>query len=92
MLGSILEIAMLVCFGMSWPINAYKAWQAKTAKGANLVFYLVIMLGYACGIASKFATHNVTFVLAAYLFNFILVGFNVGIYFRNRNLDRPKAS
>ena len=31
-MGSILETVMLVCFGISWPLNVIKAYRARTAK------------------------------------------------------------
>jgi hypothetical protein len=87
MIGDFLELAMLICFGISWPVAAFKAWKARTAKGQTVVLYYLLMLGYLCGIAAKIITHQITFVLAAYLFNFAMVGLNGILYYRNRALD-----
>ena len=37
-MAAFLEAIMLVCFGLSWPINAMKAWKARTAVGTSGAF------------------------------------------------------
>ena len=34
-MAELLEAAMLVCFGLSWPLNAYKNYKAGTAAYAD---------------------------------------------------------
>ena len=34
-LGEILEMVMIVCFGISWPLSVYKSYKARTAKGKS---------------------------------------------------------
>ncbi len=87
----ILEAAMLICFGISWPMNAYRAYKAGTAKGTSLAFILLILFGYCCGITAKFLSGNVNYVLAVYLLNLITVGLNLVVYFRNKALDHRAA-
>ncbi len=91
----ILEVIMLVCFGFSWPINAIKAYKARTAKGKSLWFLLLIITGYIAGITSKLIneTYMASFdtkwyVLFFYILNMTMVCIDLGIYFRNRNLDK----
>ena len=36
-MAEFLEAVMLVCFGLSWPMNAYKAAKARTAAKAAAV-------------------------------------------------------
>ena len=31
--ASFMEMLMVVCFGISWPINIRKAWKARSTKG-----------------------------------------------------------
>ena len=57
-MSELLEIAMIVSFGASWPLNAVKAYKARSAKGTSLVFLLLIFFGYVCGIASKFLSES----------------------------------
>ena len=84
---NILETAMLVCFGLSWPINLIKNIKAKTAKAVSLKFLLLIILGYLCGIGAKFVSHQYNYVLAVYFLNLAIVTANLVVYFINRKHD-----
>ena len=84
----ILEAAMLICFGVSWPFNIAKSWKAKTAKGKSLLFEVCILVGYICGIAGKFITGNVTYVLIAYMINVVMVTIDILLTLRNMALDK----
>ena len=53
MLSQALEATMLLCFGLSWPTNAYKNYQARTAAGTSWQFIMLITVGYFAGIAAK---------------------------------------
>ena len=86
-MSSILETVMLVCFGLSWPINLAKAWRSRTTKGTSLPFILLILTGYCAGIAAKLVSGQITYVLAAYIVNLIMVSLNLAVYFRNKKLD-----
>lgn len=87
MVAEILEAAMLVCFGASWPMNAYKSFKAGTAVGTSWQFLFLITLGYVFGIAAKFVAGTLNWVLVVYFLNIICVGVNWLIYVRNRRLD-----
>ena len=89
-MGSILETAMLVCFGFSWPLNVMKAYKAKTAKGTSLPFILLIVAGYVAGITAKVITDQINYVLIAYIVNLAIVSLNIVIYFRNVSLDKKR--
>ena len=89
-MAEILETIMLICFGLSWPINLVKAYRSRTAKGTSLPFILLITLGYAAGIAAKLVGGQITYVLAVYVFNFVMVLGNLAVYFRNLRLDRAR--
>ena len=86
-MANLLEIVMLLCFGASWPINLTKALKARTAKGTSLPFLCMIECGYLCGILAKVIGHNVNYVLIFYFLNIFVVGLNIAVYFRNKNLD-----
>ena len=87
---SILETLMLVCFGISWPLNVIKAYRARTAKGMSLPFILMIMLGYVAGITAKVLSGQTNYVLAAYILNLAIVSLNMIVYFRNVSLDHKQ--
>lgn len=89
-MSGILETTMLVCFGISWPMNVYRNYKSGTAKGMSLGFILLIIFGYVAGISAKLITHNITYVLAVYVLNLLIVSVNVLVYMRNVRLDRQK--
>ena len=51
-MSSFFETIMLVCFGLSWPINVIKAYKARTAKATSLPFIILIFTGYISGITA----------------------------------------
>lgn len=90
-MGSIFETIMLICFGLSWPLNVIKAYKARTAKGTSLPFIILIITGYLAGITAKIVTHQINFVLVVYLINLAIVSLNVVVYFRNVMLDKKSV-
>ena len=85
-----LEAIMLICFGLSWPMNAYKNFKARTAAGTSWQFILLITLGYFAGIAAKFVSGTINWVLAVYFINVVCIAANWVVYFRNRAIDRER--
>ena len=83
---------MLICFGLSWPLNVVKAYKARTARGTSLPFILLIITGYIAGITAKLVTGQINYVLIVYLLNLAIVSVNVLVYFRNVSLDRKKTA
>lgn len=90
MIAQALEAAMLICFGLSWPLNAYKNYQARTAAGTSWQFILLITLGYVAGIAAKYVSGQINWVLIVYYLNLVFLGVNWLVYFRNTKLDRAR--
>lgn len=88
MIAQILEAAMLICFGLSWPLNAYKGYKARTAAGTSWQFIALITIGYIAGIAAKFVSGQTNWVLAVYFLNLVFLAANWWVYFRNVSLDR----
>ena len=88
-MGDILEIAMIVLFGASWPANVVKSYKARTAKGKSLLILILIIVGYLCGIAAKvFFVEAKWYVLFFYILNTVMVTADLMLYFRNRRLDK----
>ncbi len=79
---------MLVCFGLSWPINLIKAYKMRTAKSTSLPFILLILTGYLAGTAAKIVTGQTGYVLYVYLLNLAIVLVNIIVYIRNVRLDK----
>lgn len=97
-MAEFLEVIMIVSFGFSWPMNVMKSWKARTTKGKSLSFLCLIFFGYIAGILSKLlnpaymaAFESKWYVLFFYCLNFIMVGADVCLYFRNRRLDKEAA-
>lgn len=82
-----LEATMLICFGLSWPINTMKAYRARSAKNMSLPFILLIIFGYVAGISAKILMSQANYVLVVYFINLAVVTLNLLVYFRNRKLD-----
>lgn len=85
------ETVMLICFGLSWPLNVIKAYKARTTQGTSLPFILLIITGYIAGIAAKIISGQYSYVLLVYLLNLAIVSLNVVVYIRNAALDRKSA-
>ena len=94
-MAELFEILMVVCFGISWPLNIYRSYRARTAKGKSLPFLIFIFVGYVAGIVSKLTSdvYLATFaekwyVLVFYCINLVMVGVDMSLYARNAMLDR----
>lgn len=94
-MSELLEIIMIVSFGLSWPANVMKSYRARTTKGKSLAFLLLIEFGYIAGIASKFTNEaymanfaSKWYVLVFYILNFLMVGADLLLYVRNKRLDK----
>ena len=75
------EIAMLVSFGISWPINVIKSIRTKSTKGKSLAFLLMIFVGYIFGITSKLMSPDFKwYVMFFYILNLLMVGLDIVLY------------
>lgn len=97
-IANILETIMLICFGLSWPISLYKNIKMKSAKGMNIYFTLLIILGYIAGIVAKilegpvlngsFDGASAIFKFVMYIVNIVIVSCNVVVFFINKKYDK----
>ncbi|MDR1931186.1 MAG: hypothetical protein LBQ57_00035 [Spirochaetales bacterium] len=87
-MADLLEALMVISFGISWPANIIKSWRVRTTKGKSIIFLIFVEFGYVCGIFAKIVNWNITYVFLFYLFNFVMVGVDILLYFRNKKLDR----
>ena len=83
----IFEFLMLFCFGFSWPFAIAKSLRSRSTKGKSLMFMLLIELGYIFGIIHK-VLNNFNWVTWVYVVLFVIVGFDVYLYWRNRRYER----
>ena len=91
-LSTILEAVMLVCFAAAWPASIYKSWVSRTRKGKSLTFMLIVLVGYAAGIAKVLVSDKVGLLIIPYTINTMLVTCDLILYYRNYRIDEGKAS
>ena len=82
----IFEIIMLLCFGAAWPASIHKSYTARTAKGKSVIFLATILTGYVSGVINKLI-NSPDYVMYLYMLNFLMVGTDLILYFRNKRLD-----
>ena len=86
---SIFEAAMLVCFGISWPISITRSYKARSAKGKSIAFLILLALAYASGILHK-SLVRFDIVIVLYILNLIMVLIDIALYVRNAKIDNNK--
>ena len=82
------ESVMLVCFGLSWPFNIAKSIRSKTAKGKSVAFEILIIVGYLAGLTGKFLSGDISYVVAFYIADILMVSTDLCLTLRNRRRDR----
>lgn len=83
---SVLEVLMIVCFGLAWPINLYNSLKSRSTKGKNLLFMSFIVLAYIFGILNKLLV-SVDGAVYFYLLNEAMVLADYLLYFANRRKE-----
>lgn len=93
----ILEVIMIISFGVSWPLNVVKSYKARSTKGKSVAFLCLIIFGYIAGITSKFINSDFMadisekwYILFFYFLNLFMVSLDLVIYFRNKKLDKER--
>lgn len=81
---SIFEAGMMVCFGISWPIAAYKTYKAKCVGGKSFAFSCLILAGYICGLIHKIFFYN-DWVIWLYLLNMFFLIVDMVLYWKYKN-------
>lgn len=81
MLPRLLEFAMLFCFGASWPFAIAKTLRSKRVDGKSPLFEIIVLAGYACGVASH-ALGDRSWVIWVYLADMALVATDLALYLK----------
>jgi hypothetical protein len=76
---SYFELAMLISFGIAWPVNIYKTIKTRGLLTKSITFSAIIMIGYIMGILHKLI-YNLDWVIVAYIINFTMVLADTLIY------------
>ena len=78
---SFFEAAMLICFGISWPVSIAKSVRTKVVSGKSPLFMAILCLGYLCGFTHKLL-YSMDWIIALYALNFVLVAIDLTLYFK----------
>lgn len=90
-MAEILEMLMVVSFGLSWPISIFKSLKSKTAAGKSPLFIALIVFGYIAGIISKIISHKITYVFVFYCINLLMTSFDLCLNLYLRNKEKKEA-
>lgn len=81
---SLFEAGMMICFGISWPVAAYKTYKTKCVSGKSLAFSYLILFGYICGILHKLLYSN-DFVIFIYYANTLFLLVDIVLFYKYKN-------
>ena len=83
----ILEAAMLVCFGFSWPFAIAKTIRAKNPAGKSYLFAAFVIIGYIAGSTARFMRDGVDAVFCLYIFDMLMVMADTALclHYRRKN-------
>lgn len=79
------EAGMLICFGASWPAAVMKTYRTKNVGGKSLLFLVLILVGYICGMINKITNFGYNYVFWLYVLNFALVFCDFVLYLRYKD-------
>ena len=88
-MNKIFELAMLILFGISWPVSIYKSYKTRVVGSKSIIFLFAVILGYLSGIINKFI-NGPDYVTAFYFINAVMVSVDAALYFRNKRLEKEK--
>jgi hypothetical protein len=88
---SMFEAGMIICFGASWPVAIWKTVKTKSVHGKSRMFLFLILGGYGLGIMHKVFYHY-DGVIILYVFNFVMVLIETGLYFKYHKNPIPGIS
>ena len=91
-MAEILEMIMVVSFGLSWPLSIIKTLRTKSSAGKSPFFIGFIVFGYICGITSKIISQNITYVFVFYCINLVTTSFDLCLHFYYRHKEKQLAN
>ena len=92
---NVFEMLMVVCFGISWPLNTRTLYHPRPALCTFIFFYFFFCFCYffvlVCWVI-KAASGGTTpaYVWFFYILNTLMVSFGILLYFRNKRLDQAR--
>jgi len=77
---SVFEAAMLICFGISWPVSITKTLRTKIVIGKSPLFMAIVCFGYFCGLIHKIL-YSFDWITVLYALNMIMVAVDLRLYY-----------
>ena len=78
---SVYEAAMMICFGVSWPISIAKSIRTKEVAGKSPLFMAILCLGYTFGIIHKYF-YSLDWITLFYFTNLTMVLIDLSLYYK----------
>jgi len=78
---SIFEAAMLICFGLSWPVSIIKSLRTRIVVGKSPLFMVIVCVGYLSGIIHKIV-YSPDWIVGLYCLNMVLVAIDLTLYLK----------
>jgi len=89
------EAIMLLCFSSAWPFSIAKLIKTKKTGSRSLFFFIIIIVGYSCGILYHYALFlergyfvNVVFL---YGFNALMVSTDLILTLKYRKINKKNV-
>lgn len=92
---NIFEGAMLIFFGISWPVAILKTIRAKNPAGKSILFLVFVVIGYICGFIGKMLRPEAfDWVGVLYVLNGVMVSTDLFLvlYYLNRNKKQKEIA
>ncbi|HBJ59940.1 MAG TPA: hypothetical protein DDY72_05850 [Verrucomicrobia bacterium] len=90
-ISAILELAMLVAFGFSWPFAILRTYRAKRVDGKSPHFMMIVICGYFFGIAAHVIEGTKLWLCFVYMLDISLVSTDLALYFHYLRKNRKEA-
>ena len=78
---SVFEAAMLICFGVSWPVSIAKSVRTKIVSGKSPAFMAIVCVGYLSGVVHK-ALFSRDWIIILYAANMVMVIIDLALYYK----------
>ena len=87
-IAELMETAMILCFGISWPLSIIRMYKSWSTGGKSILFSSFILLGYLCGTCGKIVSHNYNLAFVFYIINTVMVTADILLWIRNRRYEK----
>ncbi len=97
LVGQVLEAGMLICFGVSWPVDILKTLRTRRTEGKSLLFMALVLAGYVLGFSAKmsraaWANEMPEWISILYVFNAVTIIVDIAVTLRMRRLSSAKPT